>query len=152
MMKTIDDVREYLGRYEELDIKELSALELDLNELLKSISEKLHVISPNPRNPSPNCPHCSSRNTIKHTKGLPPRFRCKKCFRTFSLHRQLLFYRKHKPLQIIDLIVYTHTTNMSIAEIAKKLDISLKTYNVWRDQLISILPQLADKFKNQLKK
>ncbi|AIQ51884.1 IS1/IS1595 family N-terminal zinc-binding domain-containing protein [Paenibacillus sp. FSL R7-0331] len=152
MLRVIEDVRENLGRYEELNVEDLLFLELDLKKLLKSISEKSNTLSANSKTSSTVCPHCSSNNTIKHTKGPIPRFRCKKCLRTFSVNRQLLFYRKQKASQIIDLIVYIHTTDMSITETAKKLGISLKTYNVWRDQLISVLPQLADKFKKQRKK
>lgn len=152
MLSTISDVREYLERYEELNVDEILALELNLNKLLKSISEKSTSSSANTNASSTTCPHCSSNNTIKHTKDLIPRFLCKRCLRTFTANRQLLFYRKKKPSRIIDFIVYVHTTDMSITEIAKELDISLKTYYRWRSQLISVLPQLTEEFNNQRKK
>lgn len=151
-MRTIYDVLKYLERYEELDVEELIALELDLNELLKSISKKLNPSSGNSKTSSPPCPHCSSSNTIKHTKGQNPRYRCKKCLSTFSAHRQPLYHRKQKKNELLDLIVYIRTTDMSITEISKKLRISSKTCRVWRDQLISVLPQLAENFNNRGKK
>jgi transposase-like protein len=151
-MSTIDDISLALDRYNELDQEELKILETALKTTLVLVSEKILTISPTLETPYPSCPYCFSTNTIIHARGQTPRFRCKTCKRTYFERRQTLYYRRRKRKGLIDLIVLTHTTEKSIAEIGKELGITLKTYRVWKEQLIAVLPQLEEKFNKQRKK
>ncbi|MCS7463049.1 hypothetical protein N0M98_23255 [Paenibacillus doosanensis] len=151
-MNVLEEIQKTLERHEELGKNELVILKRLLAGTLDRVSKKLQPHTPKRKNAYPACPHCSSANVVKHANIPTPRFRCKVCKHTFTKHRQLLKYRRQKPMKFIDLIVLTYTTDMTIAEIVKEIGITPKTYYVWREDLVSILPQLAEKLNNQRKK
>ncbi len=151
-MSALEEIQKVLERHEELKKSEMVILEQFLIETLDRISKHLRPPTHNRKNTYPPCPHCSSNHIVKHANTPTPRFWCKVCESTFTKHRQLLIYRRQKPMKFIDLIVLTHTTDMTIAEIVKELGITLKTYNRWREDVVSILPQLAEKLNSQRKK
>ncbi|MCM3749262.1 hypothetical protein M3223_18040 [Paenibacillus pasadenensis] len=134
------------------DLIELRGLRRLLQVTLKQIDHSLEQQEPQARDPQKSCPECQSSNLRRHGSTPLPRVYCLDCNKAYAVNRQPLYYRRRQHDKIIDLIVEIHTTDKKTTEIINHLNISSKTYYMWRKDILSVFPQLEAKFKNRRKK
>ena len=99
-----------------------------------------------------NCPYCAGKKFIKHAKYKGTfRFKCKSCNKTFlpstgsSMH---YINKRDKFIQYAEIM--KNEGILSIARMAKRLNISIVTAFDWRHKILLSIPQQASLFNDEL--
>lgn len=99
-----------------------------------------------------SCPHCNSERIIKHSKYKNgQRYKCNSCNKTFSPTTGTLIHHIKKPdtferyASIIE-----QEGLLTIAEMAKRLQISIPTSFEWRHKILLSLPKEKEKFSDEI--
>ncbi len=132
--------------FKQLSIGEQKSLLEDLPELQKHSNEietdcKLD-----------DCPHCQSREIIKHSKYKNiQRYKCKSCKRTFSSRTGTLIHHIKKPDKFSQYASIVEKEGiLTIKKMASRLGISIPTSFAWRHKILLSLPKKKDKFSNEI--
>lgn len=98
-----------------------------------------------------SCPHCGSDKIIKHSKYKNvQRYKCKTCSRTFSPTTGTLIHHLKKPDKFEQYASIIEKEGLlTIAEMTKRLDISIPTSFDWRHKILLSLPAGQFKFSGE---
>jgi transposase-like protein len=97
------------------------------------------------------CPYCGSDKIIKHSKYKNrQRYKCKTCSRTFSSTTGTLIHHLKKPDKFGQYASIIEKEGLlTIAKMAKRLDISIPTSFDWRHKILLSLPEEKFKFSGE---
>lgn len=118
------------------DEKEELGLKL-LNE--SHISKCHHHFTESAHNNS-NCPHCHSNHIVKIGKlSGKQRFKCKECGKHYTITTRTIFFSTKKSLSLWVKYIDLMGKKLTLREIAKELNINLKTAFYWRHKILNVL-------------
>lgn len=132
MITRIEDLLKILSdeEKEELGLKLLK--ESQKSKCEKHFSESAHNNS--------NCPHCHSNHIVKIGKlSGNQRFKCKDCGKNFTITTNTVFQSTKKSLSVWYKYIDLMSKKLSLREIAKELNINLKTAFYWRHKILNAL-------------
>lgn len=120
-----------------------------LNELLNQFEENNSIKLNSILEEYKNCPHCNSNNIVKNgqSKNIK-RFKCKNCFKTFSLTTNTVLHScklKDKWTDFVHLMLEAKFPYSS-KEISEKLEVNYKTAFLWRHKFCTSLNQILPLF------
>lgn len=91
------------------------------------------------------CPHCKSLAFIKYGKyNNIPRFKCKCCFRTFSLRTNTVWYYSKKTPDQWKEFCALQMDCKPLSYCAKALNINIATAFYWRHKILNVLKNLTE--------
>jgi len=128
--------------YENLSSKQKNQLLSEIN-LIPTIQIK-NIVS--------KCPYCDGKNFIKHARYKGTfRFKCKTCNKTFLPTTGSSMHYINKRVEFIQYAEIMRTEGvLSIAKMAKRLNISVVTAFDWRHKILLSIPQQENLFNNEL--
>ena len=132
MITRIEDLLKILSdeEKEELGLKLLK--ESQKSKCEKHFSESAHNNS--------NCPHCHSNHIVKIGKlSGNQKFKCKDCGKNFTITTNTVFQSTKKSLSVWYKYIDLMSKKLSLREIAKELNINLKTAFYWRHKILNAL-------------
>ena len=90
------------------------------------------------------CPHCGSNQIYKYGKnnGKSQKFYCKHCKHYFTIQTNTVFANTKKPLRMWCKYIDLMGKKLSLREIAKEMQINLKTAFLWRHKILSALTSI----------
>ncbi len=123
--------------------------QLNLLDELSTIStgySKMHV-----EDKVSSCPHCNSDKITKHSKYKKgQRYKCKSCNRTFSPTTGTIIHHIKKPDKFGQYASIIEKEGLlTVAEMAKRLEVSIPTSFEWRHKILLSLPKEKDKFSGE---
>ena len=87
-----------------------------------------------------NCPHCHSNHIVKIGKlNGNQRFKCKECGKNFTITTNSPFHYTKKSLSVWYKYIDLMCKKLTLREIAKELNINLKTAFYWRHKILNAL-------------
>jgi len=128
--------------YENLPSKQKNQLLSEIN-LIPTIQIK-NIVS--------KCPYCDGKNFIKHARYKGTfRFKCKTCNKTFLPTTGSSMHYINKRVEFIQYAEIMRTEGvLSIAKMAKRLNISVVTAFDWRHKILLSIPKQTNQFNNEL--
>lgn len=148
-MNLLNSLTDYQNFCEQKTVTELRQFRKFLIKALQILDEKLDTAPEKTGRSKARCPHCRSNNTKGHGRTPTKRFYCLDCNQTFPESTSCLYYRKRYHDKILDLIITIHTTDKSVSQIVHDFNISIKTYYKWKRDILTVFPQLEEKFKRR---
>ena len=132
--------------FRQLQYKDQVSL-LDELSIMSTVSSKIIV-----EDKSSCCPHCGSDNIVKHSRYRNgQRYRCKSCSRTFSPTTGTLVHHIKKPGKFGQYASIIEKEGLlTIAEMAKRVGISIPTSFEWRHKILLSLPKGKGKFSGEV--
>jgi len=98
------------------------------------------------------CPHCDSQAISRHGRhNGEPRYRCSDCKKTFKETTGTAIGKIHKKAQFLkyqDSMINEGYT--PISEMAERFGISVPTAFAWRHKILLSLPEISDRFEEEL--
>jgi len=128
--------------YENLPSKQKNQLISEIN-LIPTIQIK-NIVS--------KCPYCDGKKFIKHARYKGTfRFKCKTCNKTFLPTTGSSMHYINKRVEFIQYAEIMRTEGvLSIAKMAKRLNISVVTAFDWRHKILLSIPKQTNQFNNEL--
>jgi len=119
---------------------------LDELSAISTGSSKMHV-----EDKVSSCPHCNSDKITKHSKYKKgQRYKCKSCNRTFSSTTGTIIHHIKKPDKFGQYASIIEKEGLlTVAKMAKRLEISIPTSFEWRHKILLSLPKEKNKFSGE---